>query len=295
MQENTLQRVCVACGVDISDRHANCMRCVPCQGKYRKARYLHQCAHCDVEFRTNSLQPQRFCSYRCRGNGLDKNVNERTCVVCGAQFLSWVADVCSAACQQWRWRNPGARVGRTCRYCGSAIAAKKQFGSMYCGLACQGKARNHLRRQRIESKPIETFSPVEIFQRDQWTCHLCNKSISPSARGNMSPSLDHLIPVSHPRFPGHIRTNVAASHWRCNHRKRASLSDHDILLVRYLVCQVGVRAAQARIAADFQSLKDQLASDSTDQAAVDAAVARLDASIAMLDSVDPDPENPPVV
>ncbi len=54
-----------------------------------------------------------------------------------------------------------------------------------------------------------------------------------------------------------------------------------------------VAAAQARIAEDFQALKDQLASDGTDQAAVDAAVARLDESIAALATVDPDPTNPP--
>lgn len=53
-----------------------------------------------------------------------------------------------------------------------------------------------------------------------------------------------------------------------------------------------VDAAKQRIADDFQALRDQLDNGATDTAAVDAAVAKLDASIAALDSVDPDPANP---
>lgn len=55
-----------------------------------------------------------------------------------------------------------------------------------------------------------------------------------------------------------------------------------------------VDAAKARIAEDFQNLRDQLDQVvSGDNPALDDAVARLDSSIASLDAVDPDSSNPP--
>lgn len=55
-----------------------------------------------------------------------------------------------------------------------------------------------------------------------------------------------------------------------------------------------VDAAKARIAEDFQALRDQLDQVvSGDNPALDDAVNRLDASIASLDAVDPDSSNPP--
>lgn len=53
-----------------------------------------------------------------------------------------------------------------------------------------------------------------------------------------------------------------------------------------------VEDAVARIDADFQALKDQLATDSADQAAVDAATEQVQASIDRLKAIDPDPSNP---
>lgn len=54
-----------------------------------------------------------------------------------------------------------------------------------------------------------------------------------------------------------------------------------------------VDAAKQRIAEDFQALRDQLDQVlAGDNPELDAAVAKLDESIASLDSVDPDPSNP---
>lgn len=54
-----------------------------------------------------------------------------------------------------------------------------------------------------------------------------------------------------------------------------------------------VDAAKQRIADDFQALRDQLDQVvAGDNPALDDAVARLDASIASLGQIDPDPSNP---
>ncbi len=78
---------------------------------------------------------------------------------------------------------------------------------------------------------------------------------------------------------------------RMEHR---TMANFDALNERIAGLGDAIAAAQDRIAADFQALKDLLASDADDQAAVDAAVAKLDESIAVLGSIDPDASNPPV-
>jgi len=55
----------------------------------------------------------------------------------------------------------------------------------------------------------------------------------------------------------------------------------------------GLGAAVQRIDTDFQALKDQLANDATDQAAVDALTAKVQASIDAVSTVDPTPVTPP--
>lgn len=50
--------------------------------------------------------------------------------------------------------------------------------------------------------------------------------------------------------------------------------------------------AVTRIDEDFQALKDQLETDSTDQAAVDALTEQVQASVDRLKALDPDPNNP---
>lgn len=56
--------------------------------------------------------------------------------------------------------------------------------------------------------------------------------------------------------------------------------------------KVEQRAAADRVAADFQDLRDQLANDPEDQAAIDAATARVQESIDALKAVDPNPNFP---
>lgn len=53
-----------------------------------------------------------------------------------------------------------------------------------------------------------------------------------------------------------------------------------------------IEGVKSRIAEDFQALKDQLANNPGDQVALDGIAARLEESIASLDTIDPDPNNP---
>lgn len=103
-------------------------------------------------------------------------------------------------------------------------------------------------------------------------------------------------PKSHPLIAAlrALRDEVAHSVRDLHDLKEQMMADFSSLNARIDTLTASVDAAKARIAEDFQALRDQLANDATDQAAVDAAVAKLDESIAALDAVDPDAANPPV-
>jgi len=86
------------------------------------------------------------------------------------------------------------------------------------------------------------------------------------------------------------------------HAERTSTYRQEIIMANFealnaAVAGLGTAIAEAvaRIDADFQALKDILANDSADQAAVDAATAQVQASIDALNAIDPDPSNPPSV
>lgn len=68
---------------------------------------------------------------------------------------------------------------------------------------------------------------LDIFERDEWICHICNTLIDRTLRGDawMRATLDHVIPLS--KGGTHTYDNVAAAHWKCNMDKgdRLTLGD----------------------------------------------------------------------
>lgn len=57
-----------------------------------------------------------------------------------------------------------------------------------------------------------------------------------SAYGPDSPTIDHLIPLAHPATPGHVKTNVALAHRRCNLSKNDRVRMRDFgLRIRLLI------------------------------------------------------------
>lgn len=60
----------------------------------------------------------------------------------------------------------------------------------------------------------EDFTAADIFERDDQRCHLCGGICDGQYPEPMSPSLDHLIPIS--RGGLHTRANVKTAHLLCN-------------------------------------------------------------------------------
>ena len=75
----------------------------------------------------------------------------------------------------------------------------------------------------------DDIDPVVLFERDEWTCHLCHAKIEPHRRcpDPMAATMDHLIPLS---LGGrHTWDNVKAAHALCNFRKGAAVSLDPVL------------------------------------------------------------------
>ena len=75
---------------------------------------------------------------------------------------------------------------------------------------------NLRRKSSISSRPRDFFKRVDIFERDDWTCHICSQEIDPALKhpDQFSAVVDHVIPVS--KGGSDTLNNVKAAHQRCN-------------------------------------------------------------------------------
>jgi 5-methylcytosine-specific restriction endonuclease McrA len=73
----------------------------------------------------------------------------------------------------------------------------------------------------------ETIDPMVVFDRDDWTCRLCDKKINRRLRypAWLCATIDHVVPIctalemGWPLATIHTYENVQAAHRRCNELK----------------------------------------------------------------------------
>lgn len=89
------------------------------------------------------------------------------------------------------------------------------------------KVQKRTARRRAIYEAGEEFTPLEIFERDNWTCGICQEPISRYIRypAWKSATIDHKVPICVALRDGwpveeiHTRDNVQAAHRRCNELK----------------------------------------------------------------------------
>ena len=81
------------------------------------------------------------------------------------------------------------------------------------------RANHHKRRALKKKLPAADIRPLDIYERDSWTCGLCGDGIDPDTAwpDPLSASLDHILPLS--KGGHHVPENVQAAHLSCNVRK----------------------------------------------------------------------------
>jgi 5-methylcytosine-specific restriction endonuclease McrA len=179
--------------------------CPPCGALLTRAanarRYPVYCsASCDPNpYAKGKALPIRLCRDGC---GRQAERGSVSCLICPEER-----------------RHP---IGK-CHSCGASYRRPGQgIRWRFCSVACQRRVhrRNDKRRAMLV---IEKVHPVSVFQRDGWTCHLCGDRTERPTKGEAlrrySPTLDHLVPVSH--GGEHSYANVRTAHMVCNSKRGA--------------------------------------------------------------------------
>lgn len=155
----------------------------------------------------------RYCSKLCSSRHRFGVPMFTVCRTCGTSFPSWMhRQACSDHCRLELKRAAGRRTARR------APLTNPRFREHV-------KRHNLTRKARRLAALVETFSPLEIHQRDNWTCGICREPIDPSLRwpDRWCATIDHKIPFA--RGGRHERANVQSAHLSCNCSKQARLPD----------------------------------------------------------------------
>ena len=100
-----------------------------------------------------------------------------------------------------------------CAWCGEYFVGVGRTCSKACSVSAKFK-----RRSSGVSFSISPRVRLEIYERDNWTCQLCENPVSKDLHylDNWAPSLDHIIPQSHMLIPDHSPSNLRLAHRWCN-------------------------------------------------------------------------------
>lgn len=192
------------------------------------------CAGCDGPLppQPRPRNPRRWCSEACRvaayyskkrasgewsGYAPRSVVFFRDCEECGRFYCARrsYGFTCSRLCQMARQ----ARLQRE-QYRADPEAARAQARAERAVASIEARmrhrARNQARRALVTGAAVEVFSPLDVYERDAWTCGLCGAAILPELRfpDPGSVSLDHIVPLSKGGL--HSLENSRAAHLHCN-------------------------------------------------------------------------------
>jgi 5-methylcytosine-specific restriction endonuclease McrA len=214
-------RPCSACGKPVKPKTSRQHLCSPSKGEKR--------SRCAV----------RWDRHVGKGTPLDFEFGPFDCAQCGKHCIP--GENCGARAtkycdQDCKWKALRPKPGPTCRIvaretrtwiegrcpeCGDRFTRRRKSGNVvgYCTRKCQGKAkkRRHDAFKRGAGRKTLTF--WKVADRDNLTCQLCGEPVSLTAQAPhpLSPSLDHIVPLS--RGGSHSYDNVQLAHFLCNSRK----------------------------------------------------------------------------
>lgn len=176
-------------------------------------------------------RPPTTCSPACKNAIRAAKARESYGARCAVKFLP-----CAECGSLWTCRN--SKPGLYCRDCRTSVASRQTREWLANYTAERGvsygwdkypekrkaaakwdesrKAAYQRRRAAKRGASAEKFTNAEAYERDNWTCGICDKSIDRELAypDPMSVSLDHIVPLS---LGGeHSLANTRASHLTCN-------------------------------------------------------------------------------
>lgn len=156
----------------------------------------------------------------------------KNCEFCGSQFVAKKRDrrycpdnYCAQKAYEQRKKNNQAlpkSFNISCNGCGASFVAK-HAEAKWCSKLCANRHWGNVRARQARSPLLDSYSDREIFERDNWLCHICGLHIDPSLDRMlpMGATIDHVVPIA----KGGVNSvdNVKAAHRSCNIRKGAKL------------------------------------------------------------------------
>lgn len=190
------------------------------------------CVYCGKEF-TPSHGNKKFCGDDCKRESKKRHYDPLICPYCGIEFTPIYPNqicCCMKHGDMFYKANKGNQLKREkraiekankgpffCRECAKEfVPIPHTHSPAYC---CKKHKRRfeHRKRRLLEYglKP-SLYTREQIFERDQFTCHLCNQPLNMNARfPNLDyPTIDHVIPLS--KGGSDALDNIKAAHFGCN-------------------------------------------------------------------------------
>lgn len=154
---------------------------------------VHTCIQCAATW-TSTHRRSKFCSSKCMNKYQDIN-NPIRCSEPDCERGVRAKGLCSM-----HWRRKARAEGREA----NPVWDEGR------------KAQYHKRRAQKRGTQVEDLRPIDIYERDIWLCGLCVTPVDPDSAwpDPMSPSLDHIIPLS--KGGTHTYENVQLAHLTCN-------------------------------------------------------------------------------
>lgn len=237
------RKPCLQCGGPSNSTSGKCRSCVSLERKP-----FRECKECRKTFRPKNNVCVKFCSRDCSFANLKANATggkrkpkppkAAICRMCGKGFTTGNCSMCCSKQCQKRWASASSTYKRltpirdTCLHCKGPMN-KTRYIRLYCSRQCTKRAANKIKRttdrirgridqqrRRESQRGQERFHPNEIFDRDNWRCHICGKRV---AKGKAvpdfkAPVMDHIVPIC--RGGEHSRQNVRCAHFICNSKRR---------------------------------------------------------------------------
>lgn len=168
------------------------------------------CEQCGDSFRAEA-RAQRFCSQQCFGESRRTRTNALVHVGPRPESWSWAPHVVVTVVTLPKWW--GVITNGPCAWCGETFTSTGH-DARYCSRRC-ARARAKAGRGDFQISPTLRRA---IYERDHWTCQLCQSPVDPDADplSDWFPSLDHIVPQSHALIPDHSPANLRTAHRWCN-------------------------------------------------------------------------------
>ncbi len=163
----------------------------------RRPRATFICVSCQQEFK--AVRARRLCSKTCENKYYRNTDTGHECILDGCVRSVVAKEMCDMHYKRW-------------------MRAVGKFPVEPWNERRKAHSRRRLAIKRGASA-ADTFTPVEIYERDSWTCGICAQLIDRDLRypNPSSASIDHVLPLS--KGGDHTKNNVQAAHLRCNVRK----------------------------------------------------------------------------